>query len=144
MAIATTNIMIKSIHGRIGNLVFYYRNGVQCVRSYVVPCNPDTEAQRTVRRAFGDAVRSWQAMSADGRHAYNRKARFMNMSGYNLFISEFMKKDIKTCGDKAYLVSTKNYIPDPSSLNPLTSVSESYAKGYCVIPAYPLPEPGPG
>ncbi len=90
MATATPNILINSIRGRIGNVVFYTRRGRQCVRVHVIPRNPDTEAQRVVRRAFGDAVRSWQAMSPDEQYTYTRKARHLNMSGYNLFISGYM------------------------------------------------------
>jgi hypothetical protein len=94
MATATTNILINSISGRIGNVVFYTNRGRQCVRKHVIPRNPDTEAQRIVRRAFGDAVRSWQAMTQDEKHEYIRKARYLNMSGYNLYISTYMKIQI--------------------------------------------------
>ncbi len=96
MATATPNILIKSISGRIGNVVFYKRRGTQCVRTYVIPRNPDTQAQRAVRRAFSDAVRSWQSMSPDKKYAYTRKARCLNMSGYNLYISRYLKRAAQT------------------------------------------------
>jgi hypothetical protein len=96
MATATPNILINSIRGRIGNVVFYTRYGRQCVRIHVIPRNPDTEAQRAVRRAFGDAVRSWQAMSTDEKYTYTRKARHLNMSGYNLYISNYLKRIMQT------------------------------------------------
>jgi hypothetical protein len=92
MATATPNILINSIRGRIGNVVFYTRYGRQCVRTYVIPRNPDTEAQRAVRRSFADAVASWQAMPPEEQHEYNRKARYLNMSGYNLYISNYLKR----------------------------------------------------
>lgn len=91
MATATPNIMLKSISGRIGSVVFYVNRGRQCVRAYVIPRNPDTEAQRFVRSCFGDAVRTWQSMTSDEKYAYTRKARNFNMSGYNLFISNHLK-----------------------------------------------------
>jgi len=102
MATATPNILINSISGRLGNVVFYTRrravNGTlrQCVRTYVIPRNPDTEAQHAVRRSFGDAVRSWQAMSPDEKYTYIRKARHLNMSGYNFYISKYLKQVMQT------------------------------------------------
>jgi hypothetical protein len=95
MATAKPNILINSISGRIGSVVFYKRLGTQCVRTHVIPRNPDTEAQRAVRRSFADAVRSWQAMPPEDQRTYNRRARFLNMSGYNLYISNYMKITIQ-------------------------------------------------
>ncbi len=128
MAIATPGPMIKSIHGRIGSLVFYYRNGRQCVRVHVMPRNPDTEAQRIVRRAFGDAVKSWQAMTDDQRYVFNRRTRYMNMSGYNLYISEYMITKIsgRTGTGMSPLISA--HALTSAFSNPLTSVSPSNTK----------------
>ena len=91
MAKVELNPLIKSLHGRAGNIVFYNRYGKTYARLFVVPCNPDTEAQRKIRHAFGDAVKTWQSMSCEQKCRYNRKARYLNMSGYNLFISCYMK-----------------------------------------------------
>ncbi len=129
MAKATTSPLIKSIHGRIGNLVFYYRCGTQCVRAYVIPRNPDTEAQRTVRRIFSDAVRSWQAMPDEEKHTFVRKARYLNMSGYNLYISRYLKTMISW--KKEANITSRIYNNDISTAfyNPLPSVSKPYTKG---------------
>jgi len=129
MAKAIPGIIITSIHGRMGNLVFYYRHGTQCVRTHVIPRNPDTEAQRTVRRTFGDAVRSWQALSADSRCAFIRRAHTMSMSGYNLYISEYMKATITGMRGTDTLSLTSDIAPLSFYLNPLTSVSKPYIKG---------------
>ncbi len=130
MATATPNILIKSIHGRIGNIVFYYSRGKQCVRTHVIPRNPDTEAQRAVRRSFGDAVRTWQSMSTDERSAFTKKARFLNMSGYNLYISKYIKTKIS--GTKS--ANSAAISPDSSqfALYPdlITSVSKPYIKAF--------------
>ncbi len=129
MATAIPTTMIKSISGRIGSVVFYQNRGTQCVRTHVIPRNPDTQAQRIVRRAFGDAVRSWQSMNADEQYAFIRKARFLNMSGYNLYISGYMKTRIPamliTGTSKAYPDNTLN----SSSLNRIHSVSKTYKAG---------------
>jgi len=129
MAKAAPGIIITSIHGRLGSLVFYYRNGTQCVRKHLIPRNPDTEAQRTVRRTLGDAVRSWQALTADCRYAFIRRARSMSMSGYNLYISEYMKTKITGILGAYAVSSTSGIAPLPLYFNSLASVSKLYIRG---------------
>ncbi len=151
MATAIPGIMINSLHGRLGNLVFYMRKGTQCVRVHVIPRNPDTEAQRAMRRSFADAVRSWQAMSADERYAYNRKARYLNMSGYNLYISNYLKRIIQTLVRSSSHESKSKLYSLPWNLEHSTwnflsypSVSKPYINPYG-INAYPgCPKLSPG
>ncbi|MBN2039712.1 MAG: hypothetical protein JW864_06700 [Spirochaetes bacterium] len=90
MATAKLNPVILTISGRFGNSVFYISRNRQCVRSYAVPRNPDTLLQKEVRKTFARAVKSWQQVSPEEKYAYTRKARGLGMSGYNLYISEFM------------------------------------------------------
>ncbi len=137
MATATPNILIKSISGRLGNVVFYTRRGKLCVRTYVIPRNPDTEAQRIVRRSFAEAVISWQSMTAEEQYIYKRKARHINMSGYNLYISKYLKRVMQAVShipiDELKLnVSPLTWNPGLSTLNliPFPSVSKSYSKLY--------------
>lgn len=94
MATATLNPLIKSVSGRIGSFVFYRRKNTQCIRTHVVPYNPDTVSQRNIRTTFADAVKSWQSLTGEERYKYTRRSRGMNMSGYNLYISEYMKDRI--------------------------------------------------
>ena len=107
---------IVSLKGHLGDNVFYLWRNIQCARTYVVPANPDTKAQRSVRATFASAVKSWQAMSADEKYKYNRKARTLNMSGYNLYISEFVTVRLSSVagpGDKqgfAYLPGIQSRI----------------------------------
>jgi hypothetical protein len=92
MATAILNPMFESFSRRIGNIVLYQRYNTQCMRSYVVPKNPDTIMQRQNRMRFADAVKSWQKLSSDDKYNYTRKARNKGISGYNLFISISMKE----------------------------------------------------
>ncbi len=85
--------LIDSISGRFGNKVRYNRNNKPCVRTYVKPRNPNTLCQRINRHRFTDAVKSWQELNQEDKDKYNRKARYLNMSGYNLYISIYMKAD---------------------------------------------------
>jgi hypothetical protein len=91
MAAVTLNPVLLSIHGRIGNTVFYHNRGKTCARQHVIPRNPDTKVQRIVRQTFANAIKVWQSMDQDKRYKFNRKVRNLCMSGYNLFISEYMK-----------------------------------------------------
>lgn len=125
MAQAIPAPMIKSLHGRIGNIVFYYRHGKQCVRTHVIPRNPDTEAQRAVRGLFRDAVLSWQAMPETGRYRFNKKARYLGMSGYNLYISEYIKIRISGLTQLQKPLIASDQGSAPSFSDSLTSVSHS-------------------
>jgi hypothetical protein len=144
MATAIPFPMIKSIHGRLGNFIFYFRHGNQCIRMHAVPYNPDTEAQRIVRRTFGDAVRSWQAMDTDEKNKYNRKARFLNISGYNLYISEYMKTNISA---KLKALSTSGSSDSSGTFSlkdSINSVSTPKKNKSAVSPAVKPKKSGPG
>ncbi|MBN2400995.1 MAG: hypothetical protein JXN64_01205 [Spirochaetes bacterium] len=96
MAIIILNPLLDSIRGRMGNVVFYTRLNKQCVRAHIVLRNPDTAAQRSVRRTFADAVKSWQALSDEEKYVFTGKARNLRMSGYNLYISGYMTANKRT------------------------------------------------
>jgi len=85
---------LTEISGRLGNVVFYNSYGREYLRVYVKPENPDTDKQKTVRKTFGDAVRSWQSLPDEQKQKYNKKARRLSLSGYNLYISIYMKDNL--------------------------------------------------
>lgn len=94
MARVKLSSFLQSVSGSIGNIVYYSTKGREYARVYVKPANPDTEGQRIIRRTFGDAVRSWQILPPEEKQNYNRQARRLPISGYNLFISLYMKRNI--------------------------------------------------
>jgi len=94
MANVKLSPFLQSVSGRLGKIVLYNIKGREYARVYVKPSNPDTESQRFIRKTFGSAVKSWQELSLSEKEKYNRKARRLSMSGYNLFISGFMKDNI--------------------------------------------------
>lgn len=58
--------------------------------------NPDrrdamSHAQVARRSRFQDAVAAWQGMSAEERAPWIRRARKESRTGYNLFISDWLK-----------------------------------------------------
>jgi len=82
---------IKSVHGRMGNVIHYNVYGYQYARSYSIPRNPRTEAQQNNRSAFAEAVKLWQELTPCEQSEYNRLAVGKPLSGYNIFISMQMK-----------------------------------------------------
>ena len=67
------------------------RDGKQYVRTYVIPNDPKTAKQMEQRKKYASAVEIWKEMSDDEKDIYNRRAVNLNMSGYNIFISEFTR-----------------------------------------------------
>ena len=49
-----------------------------------------TPLQNTNRTKFHNAIVAWQALGSTSRAEYNRRAIGRHMSGYNLFIREYM------------------------------------------------------
>ena len=82
---------IKSLHGRIGNVIHYNMYGCQYARSYTVPRNPRTAEQQRNRLSFSCAVKLWQQLSPAEKNRYNRIAEGRPLSGYNIFISLHMR-----------------------------------------------------
>lgn len=71
--------------------VFATWKGRQYRRSYVIPANPRTPAQRAVRSSFKNAVDAWHNFSALQKEAYNYLATPYQISGFNLWVSRYQK-----------------------------------------------------
>jgi len=86
------NVMGNRYSGTIGKEeTACIRNGKQCVSKYVIPNDPKTKKQMEQRKKYARAVEIWKQMSDDKKQVYNRRAANLNMSGYNIFISEFTR-----------------------------------------------------
>jgi len=101
MAKVKLNPMFASLDGKIGRIVHFSRYGRQYCRIHVVPANPRTDCQQAVRNIFAEAVRSWRELSPEAQGEYNRRARYMPLSGYNLYISRYMKANMAEAGKTA-------------------------------------------
>ena len=64
--------------------VKYYRE------PYYVPKNPRTGPQQTNRQKLANGVAAWQALTSEQKNTYNKKAIGKGMSGYNLFLREYL------------------------------------------------------
>ena len=62
----------------------YYRE------PYYIPINPRTPIQQAWRSVFAQAIFAWQQLTKEEKMAYNERAKGKRMSGYNLFIREYL------------------------------------------------------
>lgn len=97
MARVKLTAIITEASGNMDKVVYYNRLGTQCTRAYVIPRNPDTEAQRESRKAFAEAVQEWQNLPEEEKTCWNRKAAALRRkgktgkTGYSTFLSHYLK-----------------------------------------------------
>ncbi len=58
--------------------------------NYYSPANPRSESQQTNRGKMASAVSAWQALTTEEKQVYNQKAFGKHMSGYNVFLKEYL------------------------------------------------------
>jgi hypothetical protein len=90
MAILKTPLLSFSARGKIAKtLVFMGWKGLNTVRQYVVPANPQTTAQTVQRDLLTDIVAAWRNffVTTSGRDAWMKQAgqESSPMSGFNSF-----------------------------------------------------------
>lgn len=54
------------------------------------PTNPQTVNQQSRRAVFADGIIHWRALTSDEKKSLNIRARRVRMSGYNLYLREYM------------------------------------------------------
>lgn len=57
---------------------------------FYFPINPKTGPQLIQQQKMTDAVTAWQDLTPSQKEEYNIKAKGKDMSGYNLFLSEYL------------------------------------------------------
>ena len=57
---------------------------------YYITKNPRTETQQANRQKLADGVAAWKVLTPDEKNEYNIKAKGKHMSGYNLFLREYL------------------------------------------------------
>lgn len=75
--------------------VFQHRHkgskiGVFLLRHFI-PKNPRTEEQQANRQKYADGIVSWQGLTTEQKQVYNKRSQGKKMSGYNLFLREYLK-----------------------------------------------------
>lgn len=92
MATVRTPLLSFDASGQLGKtLVYFPWKGLDVVRSYVIPANPNTAGQQAQRTLMANAVDDWHTigLDADDGTAWNRLATTLAkiMSGFNAFVS---------------------------------------------------------
>lgn len=90
MAKLTAPLLSFGARGKLANtLVYFPWKGIDAVRSYVIPANPNSGAQQTQRGHLTNAVEAWHeaGLQAVDKTAWNRLANTLSrpMSGFNAF-----------------------------------------------------------
>lgn len=85
--------------GKLGGaLVYFPWKGINAVREYVIPANPNTTDQAAQRTHMTNAVAEWHgaAYTADDVTAWNKLAGILkeSMSGFNRMVREFINEAI--------------------------------------------------
>ncbi|KKL48983.1 hypothetical protein LCGC14_2320030, partial [marine sediment metagenome] len=79
-------------------LVYFPFKGLDVVRSYVVPANPNSAAQQTQRGHMTDAVDEWHTAgyTDEDRSAWNRLAGTLGagLSGFNAMVRSFINEEV--------------------------------------------------
>lgn len=87
-----SNIFGDVYSGQAGKAgVFASWKGRQYRRKYVIPSNPNTAKQQSIRTSFTNAVDKWHAYLSAQRKAYGYMATGLTMSGFNLLVSRWQK-----------------------------------------------------
>lgn len=95
MAQATAPLFAFGARGQLAKVLVYSNwKGIDTVRQYVTPANPNSSGQQTQRGYFGDAVDLWHnlGLTADDIEAWNRYAstRPSPQSGFNAFVASYI------------------------------------------------------
>jgi len=87
-----TNIFGDRYSGQAGHAgVFAHWKGRQYRRSYVIPANPNTTKQQSVRTNLANAIVRWHLYCSTIRKAYAYMAAGLVMSGFNLLVRRWQK-----------------------------------------------------
>lgn len=70
---------------------YYYGKPFISRSKFYRPINPRTEIQQSWRTVLKNAVLAWQALDNENKAIYNKRAKGHIMSGYNVFVSEYLK-----------------------------------------------------
>jgi len=57
---------------------------------YYIPSDPQTAGQLARRAVYAEAVSQWQSLTPPQKATYNQRAKGTNLSGYNLFVREWL------------------------------------------------------
>lgn len=84
-----TDANIRTV-GKVGDRVYYYRDGILISRAYFIPVQPGTDGQIAWWNQFRRGVTAWHRETPAEMEVYNTRAKPLRMSGFNLFMREWL------------------------------------------------------
>lgn len=66
---------------------------IQQKMKFYRPSNPQTAPQQSWRAVFANAIAGWQVLTPEQKAVYNESAKNKKMSGYNLYIREYLNSN---------------------------------------------------
>lgn len=70
-----------------------YGKRIKEILPFMYPSNPRTEAQQANRQKITNGVQAWKNLTEEEKSVYNKKAIGKRMSGYNLFLRQYLKSN---------------------------------------------------
>ncbi len=83
-------------YGEVNDLygIYSIRKGLKgqiiVKKRFYIPSNPRTVPQQANRQIYADGVLAWQNLTEEQKSVYNTNATGLKMSGYNLFLKEYL------------------------------------------------------
>lgn len=97
MALFKSTIFSQIVNTLAGTVFFYNRYGSIIGRNHVVPTDPNTPAQQTVRTRFSGLVTAWQGLTAAQRNTWEGFAAHtpwknglgddVHLTGFNMYLA---------------------------------------------------------
>ena len=119
MATVKLNPVFEGISRRMGDMVFYRRYGKTYVRRRALVNNPNTPAQQRARSAFRDAVKAWQGLDQAEQERWRGLGRSKNRTGYNMFISGYMRRNDREAETLFFQFSCPQSAPSQETISTL-------------------------
>ncbi|HON78436.1 MAG TPA: hypothetical protein PK544_08105 [Spirochaetota bacterium] len=88
MAEVDINPVFQGFRNKIGELVFYQKDGETFVRRNGRHSDPNTESQQDVRNTFKELTSIWKQISGIMRKGWTELAKNRKGNGYNAFIKD--------------------------------------------------------
>ena len=87
----STRVVYQRVRRGLGNAGRHGKHDIQ-IRTQPKIIDTKTQAQLDRRAKFKAAVQAWQQLSDAEIETYRRRAKQLELSGYNLFLREQLKK----------------------------------------------------
>ena len=94
MAKVYAPLMSIDASGTYANQLTYAKwKGIRYVRNHVIPANPRTTNQVTIREAFAAAVAQWHLEDTPAKQAWTAAVQALGrpMSAFNLYVGKFVQ-----------------------------------------------------